>query len=222
MSSGVYRIESLLLPERIYVGSSCNLRQRWRQHLDKLRKNNHHSPKLQNHYNKYGESDLVFIIIEPCLPEFLLIREQYYIDTIKPYFNCLLTAGNCRGVRRSPETVEKIRLALTGRKQSDETRTKRSQSLSGITRSEKTRKKMSENHVGMLGKIPWNKGLKKEDDLRIQKQAASRKAKYETNGSYWSGKKHKDSTEQKISQSNKERVNQGVHNFLKKNKKKKK
>ena len=66
--SGIYQIQSIIKPERIYVGSGINIYQRWTQHKRELRQNKHHSIKLQRHYDKYGESDLVFIIIEPCFP----------------------------------------------------------------------------------------------------------------------------------------------------------
>jgi GIY-YIG catalytic domain. len=62
-TSGIYKIESKLKPERIYIGSAINIGQRWRVHLSDLRKQKHHSKKLQNHYNKYGEVDLSFSIL---------------------------------------------------------------------------------------------------------------------------------------------------------------
>ena len=63
LSSGIYKIESKIKPERIYIGSSVNIIARWKNHLYELRKNKHRNNKLQNHYNKYGESDLLFSIM---------------------------------------------------------------------------------------------------------------------------------------------------------------
>ena len=95
--SAIYKIQSKIKPGRIYIGSSNNVKRRWDRHLQQLRNNKHHSSKLQYHYNKYGKSDLIFIITEPCLPEFLIIREQYYLDKHKPYFNGSLIAGSTLG-----------------------------------------------------------------------------------------------------------------------------
>lgn len=129
--SAIYKIQSKSQPDRFYIGSSVDVKDRWRCHLKELKKNKHHAPKLQRHFNKYQEEDLVFIIIEPCFPEFLTIREQYYIDTLKPYFNSLLTAGSCLGVKRSKETCERISNSKKGHKMSDEFRKKRSEYMKG-------------------------------------------------------------------------------------------
>jgi len=153
---GIYKIQSIIKPERIYIGSANNMDNRWWVHLNDLRKNKHHSIQLQRHYNKYGEADLVFIIIEPCLPVFLLIREQYYIDTFKPYFNTCKTAGSNLGLKASEETKRKMSESRIGEKNhwykkhpSEESRKKMSLSRIGnkncIGRiySIETRKKMS-------------------------------------------------------------------------------
>jgi group I intron endonuclease len=106
--SGIYKIQSKVKPDRIYIGSGCDIRQRWRHHLSDLRHNDHHTIKLQRHFNKYGEADLVFIIIEPCFKEFLIIREQFYFDQLNPYFNSSPTAGNCLGVKHTDETRKRM------------------------------------------------------------------------------------------------------------------
>jgi len=111
--SGIYKIQSQINPGRCYIGSAINFRDRWRCHLKSLRNNKHHSPQLQRHFNKYSESDLVFIIIEPCFPEFLIIREQFYIDTLKPYFNVCQIAGSTLGFLHSEKTKLKTRIKIS-------------------------------------------------------------------------------------------------------------
>jgi len=106
--TGIYKIESKLKPERVYTGSAVNMKQRWIRHLSDLKLNKHHSIKLQRHYNKYGQSDLIFIIIELCFPEFLTAREQYYINKLKPYFNICKIAGSSLGRNVSEETRKKL------------------------------------------------------------------------------------------------------------------
>jgi group I intron endonuclease len=116
--SGIYKIQSKIKPERIYIGSAIDYKNRKSTHLNNLRKNKHHSIKLQNHYNEYGESDLIFKLIEPCFPQFLLCREQEYIDSLNPYFNICKTAGSSLGIKRSDEYIKKLKSRIV----SDETR----------------------------------------------------------------------------------------------------
>lgn len=87
--SGIYKIQSVIKPERIYLGSSVDLSHRWSHHKGDLRRNKHHSLRLQNHYNKYGEGDLVFSILLFCNEADLRGVEQDFLTDLKPYFNIL-------------------------------------------------------------------------------------------------------------------------------------
>jgi len=159
--SGIYKIQSKIKPERCYIGSAVNIDYRWKVHLYDFKKNKHHSIKLQRHYNKYGKQDLIFIIVELCFPEFLTAREQYYIDTLNPFFNICKIAGSSLGIKRSEETKQKLSIVRRRRDpHSIETRKKMSSSNIGKhyrVASKKTILKLSESHKG---KIPWNKGIK--------------------------------------------------------------
>lgn len=98
--SGIYKIQSKIKPERIYIGSAINISHRWNMHLFRLRKKEHHSSKLQNHYNKYGESDLLFSILLGCEISDLIKIEQYFIDSYRPWFNICKVAGSALGIKR--------------------------------------------------------------------------------------------------------------------------
>jgi len=54
--SGIYKIQSTIKHERIYIGSAIYIKSRWAMHRYQLRNNKHSSQKLQRHYNKYSES----------------------------------------------------------------------------------------------------------------------------------------------------------------------
>jgi group I intron endonuclease len=95
----IYKIQSQLHPERCYIGSAVNISNRKYEHLKKLRRNKHHSIKLQNHYNKHGESDLIFTVLLGCDKEDLIIYEQYFIDALSPWFNICKKAGNTLGIK---------------------------------------------------------------------------------------------------------------------------
>lgn len=107
--TGIYKIISKIHPNRIYIGSAVNIRKRWTNHLHKLRNNIHHSPKLQNHFNKYGEDDLNIEILEECVIDEKFVREQYYIDLYNPWFNVCKIAGSTCGRIVSEETKIKLK-----------------------------------------------------------------------------------------------------------------
>lgn len=154
--SGVYQILSKIKPERIYIGHSVNIGKRWRDHIRELLKNKHGCHKLQNHYNKYGLDDLIFSLILLCNDSDLVTDEQYFIDTLKPYFNECLTAGSCLGIKRSQETCKKISESnkgrhnhWLGRHHTEETKKKVSMSQKGREKSEEERKNLSLGHMGI-------------------------------------------------------------------------
>lgn len=129
MKSGIYRITNPT-NGKIYIGSSYDIENRWRKHVEKLNKGNHPNIHLQRSWNK-RTTDFVFEKLELCIIEDLLSREQYYIDNLKPQYNIELNAGSSLGVKRRQETIDKIRVATTGRKQSQETIDKRVIKLKG-------------------------------------------------------------------------------------------
>ena len=107
--SGIYQIQSRIKPERIYIGSAVNIHKRWLYHSEDLRRNNHHSKKLQRHFNKYGESDLLYSVLIGCPKEDLLKTEQFFLDSYHPYFNGSSIAGSTLGFKHSEESKEKMR-----------------------------------------------------------------------------------------------------------------
>lgn len=111
--AGIYQIVNKVNQKK-YIGSSTRLQGRKKRHFSELNCNIHHSQALQRAYNKYGKDNFDFFILEYCEIEKLLEREQYYLYNLKPEYNICKTAGNCLGVKRSAETIEKI--ASTNRK----------------------------------------------------------------------------------------------------------
>ena len=70
-----------------YIGSTVNFHRRYVFHLYYLARNKHHSPTMQNSYNKYGEMSFEHTILELVQPENLKAREQAWIDLLRPVFN---------------------------------------------------------------------------------------------------------------------------------------
>lgn len=83
---GVYKIINLI-NGKIYIGSTKNMRRRLWKHRALLRHNKHHNQHLQNSWNKYGENNFDYAIIEQCDESCQYEREQYYIDTLHPEYN---------------------------------------------------------------------------------------------------------------------------------------
>lgn len=108
--SGIYKIQSKIKPERIYIGSAINISNRWRSHINSLKRNKHDNGRLQNHFNKYGEVDLQFSILLGCPKEDLIKIEQYFLDSYTSWFNICRIAGNVMGGRKhTEETKQKMR-----------------------------------------------------------------------------------------------------------------
>jgi group I intron endonuclease len=123
---GIYRI-TCTVNLKMYIGSAVSLYRRWKEHRGELRRNIHRNPKLQNAWNKYGEHSFTFEVIELVLiPELLTMREQHWLDKFKPFghkgFNVARVAGSALGLKRTPETLERKRIASTGKKHSEATR----------------------------------------------------------------------------------------------------
>lgn len=118
--SGIYQIQSLIKPERIYIGSAIDIQKRWKDHLYRLKVQKHDNSKLQNHYNKYGKNDLIFSIIIGCAKEDLIATEQFYIDSKKCWFNICPKAGNTLGVKHTEVGRLNNRLAKLGIKHTKE------------------------------------------------------------------------------------------------------
>jgi len=148
MKTGIYKITNTIT-NKVYTGSAINIELRWREHLNDLRKNKHHSIKLQRAFNKYGENAFIFTIILLCDKLELITNEQLYIDELDSYnkgYNSCPIAGSRLGHKQSQETKTKISNTLKGRPSpnkgkiaSDETRLKLSKA--------RKNKKLSPTHV---------------------------------------------------------------------------
>ena len=108
---GIYQIRNLV-NSKIYIGSAINLRKRLNTHLNKLKTNIHENEKLQRAFNKYGEQNFIFEIIEFVEDKTkLLEHEQYWMDrfqVVKNGYNIQPVAGNSLGRIVKQETREKM------------------------------------------------------------------------------------------------------------------
>lgn len=167
--SGIYKITNKI-NGKFYIGSSQNISQRWYDHKRELRHDRHCNKHLQDAWNKYGEENFSFEIIEECDIEELSKKEQLYIEKYiesgQMYNISHDTNSSMRGRKHSEETKKKMSESrkglnagekhwLYGKHVSDETKKKLSIAFSGEKNpmygkrhSEKTIAKLSEAHKG--------------------------------------------------------------------------
>lgn len=114
--SGIYRWVNNINNES-YVGSSVNLTNRFRRYYNinylkgKIIKDNSRIYRALLKYNYYNFN---LEILEYCNNEYLKIREQYYLDLLKPGYNICKTAGSMLGFKHSLKTLEKFKNRDTG------------------------------------------------------------------------------------------------------------
>lgn len=150
---GIYKI-TCLSNLKIYIGSTSDIKIRWRNHRNSLRRNKHVNKYLQNAWNKYGEENFRFEVIEIISnQDFLNEREQFWLDNTKSFngevgFNILPFANSVRGYKHTNETKEKIRNRQKGRKMPEHLKEILKESHMGRKNSEETKRKMSESQRG--------------------------------------------------------------------------
>jgi group I intron endonuclease len=88
LNSGIYLIKNNI-NNKVYVGSSVNIKNRWSVHRSLLTNNKHDSIKLQNSWNKYGSENFTFEILEFCDENIRQVEEQWisYFDSFYKGYN---------------------------------------------------------------------------------------------------------------------------------------
>ena len=81
---GIYGIEHR--GRIVYVGSSINMRRRWQQHRNTLRRSRHRNYLLQRIHDKYPEG-LTFVALEVVPVGDLATAEDRWIAELQPYTN---------------------------------------------------------------------------------------------------------------------------------------
>ena len=82
---GVYSIKNRIT-NNYYIGSTTmSFLKRFHHHLSLLRKNNHKNQYLQNAWNKYGEENFDFSILEEIELSEQFQKEQEWINKLNPF-----------------------------------------------------------------------------------------------------------------------------------------
>ena len=157
MTCGIYKITNII-DNKFYIGSSIDIERIWYKHKKDLNNNKHHSILLQRSWNKYSEENFVFEIIEECLKEIIVEREQWYLDQTQ-----------CYDSKIGYNIAEFAQSSMLGKNHSEETKEKISKNNAkywkGKPRSEETKEKMSKAN---RGKYYWNKCEKCKEKFKTK------------------------------------------------------
>ncbi|RGB21507.1 GIY-YIG endonuclease [Rhizophagus diaphanus] len=119
--AGVYALVCKV-SNKIYIGSSVYLGDRLLDYMQPAYLGVRASSPVIRAIVKYGYINFCFVILETCLPELVLEREQFWLDFLKPEYNLSPTAGSTLGVSLSEASKTKISLARLGKTHTLETR----------------------------------------------------------------------------------------------------
>ena len=114
--AGIYLITNKINNKK-YVGSTHNFKMRWGSHASMLNRKVHFNSHLQNSWNKYGQKNFEFSILETIdnsldnLENLLITREQYFIeklDTAKNGYNARKDCNTNLGLKWPEESKLKF------------------------------------------------------------------------------------------------------------------
>jgi len=169
MTSGIYQIKNTV-SGGVYFGRSVDVEDRLVHHRNELKRNVHRNKRLQNSWNKYGQSAFKFELIWEEIPENLYELEGFILEFMwgdtRLYNHHTLSyggfeQGNKLGCfKRSEETKKKISEAFKNRVFSEEHKERIRQSKLGKKASEESKKKMSEARKGKPRPQSWHDKMK--------------------------------------------------------------
>lgn len=154
MTSGIYEIRNTINGHR-YIGSTANLKRRWRKHRSDLNKGRHHSVYLQRAWNKYGDAAFVFEILEKWNIEFLVSMEQWWMNMLSPEYNIAPVARSCLGVKHTEETKANKSAFMIRRFRDPEERAKIGLTSKGRKHTPESKAKIGAAHRGRIHSSEW-------------------------------------------------------------------
>lgn len=178
---GIYMIRNII-NEKKYIGRSVNIKNRWSNHKYELNKGIHVNNHLQNAWNKYGQDNFEFSVVEECNESDLNDREIYWINYYDVYHN---------GYNQT--------IGGEGYELSDDIKLKISAAMKDLWLDDGYRNRMSEVHSGE--NATWyGKPRSEETKAKISQANKDRYSSPEACPMY--GKHHTEDTKRKISEKN--------------------
>lgn len=97
-----------MLNGKEYLGSTSSAKRRLNTYYD-LKTLGEVNMPIYNAILKHGHENFIFEIIEYCLPEDTIKREQYYLDNFDFEYNVLAKADSLAGYKHTAETLAKFK-----------------------------------------------------------------------------------------------------------------
>jgi len=183
----IYKIKNLI-NGKVYIGQTIlTPHKRYLKHKSLLKNNKHFNNYLQNSWNKHGEENFSFTIIEKTDDINVLNElEKKYIKLFGK--NCYNIEKGGKNARPSQNTREKISKAKRGVKHTKEARKKMSKAHIGTKPSKKTREKISKARTGTKHS---EKTIKKITETRKKYSKKNNKSGYYRVYKRYDNKKYK-------------------------------
>lgn len=180
MSIGIIYIATCIINNKSYIGkTSRSLSERVKEHKQHYKREN---TKLYIAIRKHGWENFTWNELASCISsasdlnelEIFLIKENNTFGNLG-YNGTLGGDGIAKGSKLSDETKKKISEAnkgkigpWSGKSFSTKHKENLSKAAKGKPKSEEHKSAMAKSHVGMTGKIPYNKGKNSSEETKAK------------------------------------------------------
>lgn len=175
--SGIYCIENKINNKK-YIGQSISIHERWKKHISELNNNKHHNDYLQKAWNKYGENQFGFYVLEYCDESILDEKEIYYINLYqtlnRSYGYNLKSGGQDGGSIYSDDTRKKMSDSVKKAYSNEQLREMRRIAALKQWADPEMKNKISGKNNCMYGKTHTDEARKKISEAKIGKPSHRR------------------------------------------------
>lgn len=164
---GIYAIKNKI-NNKMYIGKSINIENRWREHVKELNNNRHYNTYLQASWNKYKEDNFQFLVIEECSSDELNEKEIYWINYYGGSDNTNLFNLAEGGSGGAMNSEVRLKMSESIRKSKIDNPTRNFGESNGMYKKQHTLESREKMSIALKGRVPWNKGLKHSEETKVK------------------------------------------------------